>query len=457
MLLKSEIRRLQPLRSRPTSVPSAEMNRLQLAATVLITAALAMACGGTNDLTGPVTTVPSTSPAASEVTTTVPSTTVAPSTTTTGPPASTPTAAPRSDEEQILDVIERYWWTVGNAFDPLNPDAAIWASVATFENTVTRLERQYRASLQERASGARLPMGLSCSGASSPSWMPTQRPLSSALSTMPSSTTSRPVSNSQLQRRSARTAPTFDETPGNGLLRTPCKSRSFDARRKNVASARCLALPLQPLPSQAGSTGIPGSSHRRPRHQRRRRQQRLERRDGGVVSNGDGRDHGRVLSELAIVSEPDRTVGTRRPVGCFYFVVIDSEPHIETFGRAEALALYEQRTNTDNPVGIHCFFIDTRAAIAGYPRVWIPPPTPGAQPPLIDIVELEIWARNQLTFTPPPRSSPPPVISSSGSPAGSRSQANSTTPRSLRRPGRFGSPPRPCSATLPGTWATVTR
>ena len=106
-------------------------------------------------------------------------------------------------------------------------------------------------------------------------------------------------------------------------------------------------------------------------------------------------------SELAIVSEPDRTVGTRRPVGCFYFVVIDTEPHIETFGRAEALALHEQRTNTDNPVGIHCFFIDTRAAIAGYPRVWDPTPTPGAQPPLIDLVELEIWARNQLTFTPP--------------------------------------------------------
>jgi len=112
-------------------------------------------------------------------------------------------------------------------------------------------------------------------------------------------------------------------------------------------------------------------------------------------------------SELAIVSEPDRTVGTRRPVGCFYFVVIDSEPHIETFGRAEALTLHEQRTNTDNPVGIHCFFIDTRAAIAGYPRVWDPTPTPGAQPPLIDLVELEIWARNQLTFTPPtPQLSP---------------------------------------------------
>jgi len=112
-------------------------------------------------------------------------------------------------------------------------------------------------------------------------------------------------------------------------------------------------------------------------------------------------------SELAIVSEPDRTVGTRRPVGCFYFVVIDTEPHIETFGRAEALALHEQRTNTDNPVGIHCFFIDTRAAIAGYPRVWDPTPTPGAQPPLIDLVELEIWARNQLTFTPPtPQLSP---------------------------------------------------
>ena len=142
MLLKSEIRRLQPLRSRITSVPSAEMNRLQMAATVLITAALAMACGGTDDQTGPVTTVPATSPAASEVTTTVPSTTVAPSTTTTDPPASTPTAAPRSDEEQILDVIERYWWTVGNAFDPPNPDAMIWASVATFENTIPRLERQ---------------------------------------------------------------------------------------------------------------------------------------------------------------------------------------------------------------------------------------------------------------------------------------------------------------------------
>ena len=112
-------------------------------------------------------------------------------------------------------------------------------------------------------------------------------------------------------------------------------------------------------------------------------------------------------SELAIVSEPDRTVGTRRPVGCFYFVVIDTEPHIETFGRAEALTLHEQRTNTDNPVGIHCFFIDTRAAIAGYPRVWDPTPTPGAQPPLIDLVELEIWARNQLTFTPPtPQLSP---------------------------------------------------
>jgi len=112
-------------------------------------------------------------------------------------------------------------------------------------------------------------------------------------------------------------------------------------------------------------------------------------------------------SELAIVSEPDRTVGTRRPVGCFYFVVIDTEPHIETFGRAEALTLHEQRTNTDNPIGIHCFFIDTRAAIAGYPRVWDPTPTPGAQPPLIDLVELEIWARNQLTFTPPtPQLSP---------------------------------------------------
>lgn len=118
------------------------MNRLQLAATVLITAALVTACGGTDGQTGPVTTVPSTSPAASEVTTTVPPTTVAPSTTATDPPASTPTAAPRSDEEQILDVIERYWWTVGNAFDPPNPDAAIWASVATFENTIPRLERQ---------------------------------------------------------------------------------------------------------------------------------------------------------------------------------------------------------------------------------------------------------------------------------------------------------------------------
>ena len=142
MLLKSEIRRLQPLRSRITSVPSAEMNRLQLAATVLITAALAMACGGTDDQTGPVTTVPATSPAASEGTTTVTSTTVAPSTTTTNPPASTPTAAPRSDEDQILDVIERYWWTIANAYDPPNPDADLWVEVSTLANTVTRLERQ---------------------------------------------------------------------------------------------------------------------------------------------------------------------------------------------------------------------------------------------------------------------------------------------------------------------------
>ena len=118
------------------------MNRLQLAATVLITAALAMACGGTDGQTGPVTTVPSTSPAASEVTTTVPSTTVAPSTTTTGPPASTPTAAPRSDDEQILDVIERYWWTIANAYDPPNPDADLRVEVSTLANTVTRLERQ---------------------------------------------------------------------------------------------------------------------------------------------------------------------------------------------------------------------------------------------------------------------------------------------------------------------------
>ena len=106
------------------------MNRLQLAATVLITAALAMACGGTDGQTGPVTTVPATSPAPSEATTTVPSTTVAPSTTTTGPPASTPTAAPRSDDEQILDVIERYWWTIAgigiNVDDVRAFDRAAW-------------------------------------------------------------------------------------------------------------------------------------------------------------------------------------------------------------------------------------------------------------------------------------------------------------------------------------------
>ena len=47
-----------------------------------------------------------------------------------------------SDEQQILDVIERYWWTVGNAFDPPEPNAELWLDVATYENTIRRLERQ---------------------------------------------------------------------------------------------------------------------------------------------------------------------------------------------------------------------------------------------------------------------------------------------------------------------------
>ena len=114
-------------------------------------------------------------------------------------------------------------------------------------------------------------------------------------------------------------------------------------------------------------------------------------------------------SELRLVTEPDRSVGTRRPIGCYYFVVVDAPPYVTTFGYTAALSLYEAQGPTPlRPVGIFCFFIDTKEAVSGYPRVWIPNPGPGNEPPLIDLIELEAFARRQITFEPPVLELSPP-------------------------------------------------
>ncbi len=122
------------------------MNTIRLAAVLVLTALFAAACSGGDDGAAPVNTVaPATDTADAESTTSTTTTTSTTSTTTsttTTTTTSTTTAAPLSDEAQILDVIERYWQAIAVGFDPPEPNAELWADVATFENAVRRLERQ---------------------------------------------------------------------------------------------------------------------------------------------------------------------------------------------------------------------------------------------------------------------------------------------------------------------------
>ena len=143
----------------------------------------------------------------------------------------------------------------------------------------------------------------------------------------------------------------------------------------------------------------------------------------GDDGNGDGGGGGEVevtfptgtvevsagyRSELGVVSEPDRSVEAGPRIGCYYFIVVDVPPYIATFGYAEALALYEAQGDAPlAPVGIFCFFIESQAAVGGYPRIWTPNPPPGGEPPLIDLIELETFTRDQIVFdAPAPELSP---------------------------------------------------
>ncbi|MDG1410997.1 MAG: hypothetical protein P8L46_07165 [Acidimicrobiales bacterium] len=72
------------------------------------------------------------------------------STTTSTQAPTTTTADPRpSDEDQILDVVRRYWDVVVEANNPPDPDSPLWETVATGE----RLELLVQRSRERSAAG----------------------------------------------------------------------------------------------------------------------------------------------------------------------------------------------------------------------------------------------------------------------------------------------------------------
>lgn len=90
---------------------------------------LTTSCGGSNEEATPSSTSsPTTSTTVTEAPTTTLMTTTTP--TTTEAPATT-TAPDPSDEDQILDVVKRFWDVIVEANNPPDPDSPLWATVAS--------------------------------------------------------------------------------------------------------------------------------------------------------------------------------------------------------------------------------------------------------------------------------------------------------------------------------------
>ena len=118
-----------------------------LAGGALCVLILTTSCGGSNEEATPSST---SSPTTSTTVTEAPTTTLTTTTTTTTTEAPATTTAPDpSDEDQILDVVKRYWDVLVIANDPPNPDSLLWESVASGE----RLDLLRQRSRERLAAG----------------------------------------------------------------------------------------------------------------------------------------------------------------------------------------------------------------------------------------------------------------------------------------------------------------
>jgi hypothetical protein len=98
----------------------------RLASGALCVLILTTSCGGSNKEAAPSST---SSPTTSTTVAEAPTTTL--TTTTTQAPTTTTADPGPSDEDQILDVVTRFWDVVVEANNPPDPDSPLWATVAS--------------------------------------------------------------------------------------------------------------------------------------------------------------------------------------------------------------------------------------------------------------------------------------------------------------------------------------
>ena len=124
-----------------------------LAGRALCVLILTTSCGGSNEEATPSST---SSPTTSTTVTEAPTTTLTTTTTTTTTEAPATTTAPDpSDEDQILDVVTRFWDVIVEANNPPDPDSPLWETVATGQ-ALEGVREQSKRWLEER-SGLRHP------------------------------------------------------------------------------------------------------------------------------------------------------------------------------------------------------------------------------------------------------------------------------------------------------------
>ena len=147
---RADAQQVGPWPERDFRIVSASTMR-RLVSGALCVLILTTSCGGSSEEAAPS---PTSSPTTSTTVTGAPTTTS--TTTTTEAPATTTTTAPApSDEDQILDVVTRYWDVVVEANDPPDPDSPLWETVATGQ-ALQGVREQSKRWLEER-SGLRHP------------------------------------------------------------------------------------------------------------------------------------------------------------------------------------------------------------------------------------------------------------------------------------------------------------
>ena len=108
----------------------------RLASGALCVLILTTSCGGSNKEAAPSST---SSPTTSTTVAEAPTTTL--TTTTTQAPTTTTADPGPSDEDQILDVVRRYWDVVVEANNPPDPDSPLWETVATGQRLELLVQR----------------------------------------------------------------------------------------------------------------------------------------------------------------------------------------------------------------------------------------------------------------------------------------------------------------------------